>query len=136
MKVLYHSRNRKPDLEEQYGLEYTDLPALLRTADFVSLHTALTPETRGLIGEPELRMMQPTAVLINTSRGPVVDSKALYTALKEKWIYAAALDVTSPEPIPADDPLLTLDNVVITPHTLPGGPYPQPVPLEPPAAGP
>jgi glyoxylate reductase len=76
----------------------------------------LTPETRHLIGEPELRMMKPTAILINTARGPVVDSKALYTALKEKWIYAAGLDVTDPEPLPHNDPLLTLDNVVITPH--------------------
>ena len=116
MKLLYYSRSRKPDLEAQYGLEYADLPTLLATADFVSLHTALTPETRHLIGEPELRMMKPTAILINAARGPVVDSKALYRALKEKWIYAAGLDVTDPEPIPANDPLLTLDNVVITPH--------------------
>jgi glyoxylate reductase len=116
MKVIYHSRTRKPDLESQYGLEYAQLPDLLITADFVSLHTALTPETRGLIGEKELRLMKPTAILINAARGPVVDSRALYTALKEKWIYAAGLDVTDPEPIPAEDPLLTLDNVVITPH--------------------
>lgn len=116
MKVLYHSRTRKPHLEPEYNLEYADLPALLREADFVSLHTALTQETRGLIGEAELQLMKPTAILINAARGPVVDSTALYTALKEKWIYAAGLDVTDPEPIPGDDPLLTLDNVVITPH--------------------
>jgi glyoxylate reductase len=116
MKLLYYSRSRKPELEAQYNLGYADLPTLLGTADFVSLHTALTPETRHLIGEPELRMMKPTAILINTARGPVVDSKALYTALKEKWIYAAGLDVTDPEPLPHNDSLLTLDNVVITPH--------------------
>jgi glyoxylate reductase len=116
MKVLYYSRTRRPQLEAQYDLEYSELPRLLSSADFVSLHTPLTPESRHFIGEPELRLMKPTAVLINTARGPVVDSKALYTALKEKWIYAAGLDVTEPEPIPEDDPLLTLDNVVITPH--------------------
>jgi len=116
MKLLYHSRTRKPDLEARYGLEYADLPALLSSADFVTLHVPLTPETRHYIGAPELRMMKPTAVLVNASRGPVVDPRALYTALKEGWIYAAGLDVTDPEPIPADDPLLTLDNVVITPH--------------------
>ena len=72
--------------------------------------------TRHYIGERELRMMKPSAILINLARGPVVDAKALYTALSEKWIQAAALDVTDPEPIPADDPLLTLDNLVVTPH--------------------
>jgi glyoxylate reductase len=116
MKVIYHSRTRKPEWESKYDLEYTDLTNLLGSADFVSLHTALTPQTRHLIGEPELRLMKPTAVLINAARGPVVDSRALYTALKEKWIFAAGLDVTQPEPLPSDDPLLRLDNVVITPH--------------------
>ena len=116
MKVIYHSRSRKPELEEQYGLEYVDPQVLLRDSDFVSLHIPLTPETRHFISEPELRMMKSTAILINLARGPVVDSKALYTALSEKWIQAAALDVTDPEPIQADDPLLTLDNLVISPH--------------------
>ncbi len=116
MKVLYHSRTRKPDLEQRYGLEYADLDALLAAADFVSVHLSLTPETRHFIGERELKAMKPTAILVNLARGPVVDSQALYTALKEKWIQAAALDVTDPEPISPDDPLLTLDNLVITPH--------------------
>lgn len=116
MKVIYYSRTRRPQLETQYGLEYANLPNLLSSADFVSLHTPLTPESRHFIGEQELRMMKPTAILVNTARGPVVDPQALYTALKEKWIYAAGLDVTEPEPIPDDDPLLTLDNLVITPH--------------------
>jgi len=116
MKLLYYSRSRKPELEAQYSLEYADLATLLGSADFVSLHTALTPQTRHLIAERELRMMKPTGILINAARGPVVDSKALYTALKEKWIYAAGLDVTDPEPISHNDPLLTLENVVITPH--------------------
>ena len=116
MKLLYHSRTRHPDLETRYGLVYADLPTLLAESDFVSLHVPLTPETRHYIGAAELRRMKPTAVLVNAARGPVVDSRALYTALKEGWIYAAGLDVTDPEPIPADDPLLTLENVVIAPH--------------------
>ena len=116
MRVIYHSRTRKPELEEQYGLEYVDPQLLLSVSDFVSLHIPLTPETRHFIGEPELRMMKSTAILINLARGPVVDAKALYTALSEKWIQAAALDVTDPEPIQPDDPLLTLDNLVISPH--------------------
>ena len=116
MNIIYHSRTRRPDLESEYGLSYVDLPTLLAESDFVSLHMPLTAETRHYIGEAELRQMKPTAILVNAARGPVVDSKALYTALKEGWIYAAGLDVTDPEPIPADDPLLTLDNVVIAPH--------------------
>jgi glyoxylate reductase len=116
MRVIYYSRTRKPELERQYGLEYAEPFALLRSADFISLHLPLTPETRHYISERELRLMKPTAILINLARGPVVDSRALYKALKEKWIRAAALDVTDPEPIPQDDPLLTLDNLVVTPH--------------------
>lgn len=116
MRVIYHSRTRKPELEDRYGFEYVDPQTLLETSDFISLHIPLTPETRHFIGEPELRTMKSTAILINLARGPVVDSKALYTALSEKWIQSAALDVTDPEPIQPDDPLLTLDNLVITPH--------------------
>ncbi|MDA0734316.1 MAG: D-glycerate dehydrogenase [Chloroflexi bacterium] len=116
MKVVYFSRTRKPELEEQYGIEYADLPTLLSRSDFVSLHFPLTLETRHFIGEAELRMMKPNSILINTARGGVLDSNALYTALKEGWIYAAGLDVTDPEPIATDDPLLTLDNIIITPH--------------------
>jgi glyoxylate reductase len=116
MQVVYYSRTRKPDLEQRYGLKFADPPTVLSTADFISLHVPLTPETRHFISERELRMMQPTAILINMARGPVVDSKALYTALSERWIRAAALDVTDPEPISPEDPLLTLDNIIITPH--------------------
>ena len=116
MRVIYHSRTRKPELEEKYSLEYVPPQDLLSESDFVSLHIPLTPETRHFISEPELRMMKSTAILINLARGPVVDPRALYAALSEKWIQAAALDVTDPEPIPPDDPLLTLDNLVITPH--------------------
>ena len=116
MRVIYHSRTRKPDLETRLGLEYSELKPLLESVDFVSLHVPLTPVTRGLIGEPELRAMKSSAVLVNLSRGPVVDTKALCTALQEGWIGAAGLDVTDPEPIGAGDPLLALDNLVITPH--------------------
>ena len=116
MRVLYYSRTRKPELESRHGMEYAELPELLSASDFVSLHIPLTEETRHYIGKRELRMMKPTAVLVNAARGPVVDSQALYTALKEGWIRAAAVDVTDPEPIPLDDPLLTLENLVVTPH--------------------
>lgn len=116
MHVLYYSRTRKPELEARYGLEYADRAELLRSADFVSLHVPLTPETHHYIAEEELRLMKPTAILINVARGPVVDSSALYSALKEGWIRAAAMDVTDPEPMLPDDPLLTLENLVVTPH--------------------
>jgi glyoxylate reductase len=93
-----------------------DLDTLLREADFISLHTPLTEETRGLINTDTLGRMKRTVVLVNTSRGPVVDQQALYEALASKRIFAAALDVTVPEPLPADDALLRLDNCLIVPH--------------------
>ena len=116
MRVIYYSRTRKPELESELGMEYFEPSDLLSTADFVTLHIPLTLETRHFIGERELQLMKPTAILINAARGAVVDSQALYTALKEGWISCAALDVTDPEPILPDDPLLSLDNLVITPH--------------------
>jgi glyoxylate reductase len=116
MRILYQDHRRRPREERRYGLVHTELDHLLREADFVSLHVPLTGETRHLIGERELSLMKPTAVLVNTARGPVVDQRALYRFLKEKRIAAAALDVTEVEPIPMDDPLLTLDNVIIAPH--------------------
>lgn len=116
MKVIYYSRTRKPDLEAKYSIEFVDFKDLLQTADFVSLHVAYTPETHFLIGEPEFKLMKPTSILVNAARGPVVDPKALYDALNQNIIYAAGLDVTYPEPISPDDPLLDLKNVVITPH--------------------
>ena len=116
MEVLYHSRTPKPQEEKLYKMEYVDLTTLLRGSDFVSLHVPLTADTHHLIGESELAAMKPAGILVNAARGPVVDTGALYVALKERWIRAAALDVTDPEPLPPDHPLLTLDNLIVTPH--------------------
>jgi len=116
MRLLYHSRTRRPEAEAELGLEFVELEQLLKESDFVTLHVFLSPQTRHLIGERELALMKPTAVLVNTTRGPVVDQRALYRALKQGRIAAAGLDVAEEEPIPLDDPLLTLDNVTITPH--------------------
>lgn len=117
MRVLYHnSRTRYPDLEESMGVAYAELDTLLAQSDFVSLHTPLTPATYHLIGEAQLGRMKPTAILINVARGAVVDPAALYWALSRRIIACAALDVTDPEPLPADSPLLQLDNIIIVPH--------------------
>ena len=93
-----------------------DFDTLLQESDFISLHTPLTDQTRGLINADSLKKMKPTAVLVNTSRGPVVDQEALFAALKSRQIFAAALDVTVPEPLPVDHPLLGLENCIILPH--------------------
>jgi D-3-phosphoglycerate dehydrogenase len=93
-----------------------DLDYLLRESDYVSLHAPATAQTRGLIGESALRLMKPTAYLINTARGALVDEGALGRAIREQWIAGAALDVLTPEPPPSDHPLLGLDNVLVTPH--------------------
>ena len=116
MSVLYASRTRKPDAEQRLGCTFVELDHLLRQADFVSIHTPLTPETRGLIGPRELSLMKPSAILINTARGQVVDQDALIEALRENTIAGAALDVTDPEPLPLDNPLYSFANVIITPH--------------------
>jgi glyoxylate reductase len=118
MKVIYHDSIRcSGDEEKRLHLEFVaDLPSLLSRADFISIHVPLTPNTRHLIGEKEFAQMKSTAVLVNTSRGPVVDQKALYQALKNHRIFGAGIDVTETEPIPADDPLLTLENIIIAPH--------------------
>jgi glyoxylate reductase len=116
MRILYHDVDRRPSLEEELNLIYADLETVLRESDFVSLHTPLTPETYHLIGAEQFKMMKNTAILVNTSRGQVVDQQALYEALASGEIAGAGLDVTDPEPIPADDPLLELDNCVVVPH--------------------
>jgi glyoxylate reductase len=114
MRVLYHDPHCEPDSEIQ--AECVGMDELLAQSDFVTLHTYLSKETTHLIGRDQLRKMKKTAVLINTSRGPVVDPDALEWGLREGVIAAAALDVTEPEPIPTGSPLLKLDNLIITPH--------------------
>jgi glyoxylate reductase len=118
MRVLYYDKVRlSAALEKELGVEYVpDLTTLLPLCDFISLHVPLSPETRHILGEREFALMKPSAVLVNTSRGAIIDQKALYTALKSRQIFAAGIDVTEIEPIPADDPLLALDNIIITPH--------------------
>ena len=116
MRVIYNDVVRREDLEQELGLEYADFDTVLRESDFVSMHVPYMPATHHLISTEQLAMMKQSAVLINTARGPIVDPQALYTALKSGEIWAAGLDVTDPEPIPMDDPLLTLDNCLIAPH--------------------
>lgn len=116
MKVIYHSRTRKPELEAEYGFKYATANKVIANSDFLSLHVPLTPETHHLIGEKQLKKMKPTAILINVSRGAVVDTDAVYKALTKGWIAGAGLDVFDPEPPPVDHPILSLDNVVVLPH--------------------
>ncbi len=116
MRIVYNSIGRKPRLERRYGMTFLPLEELLRHSDFVTLHVPLTAETRRLISSTELGLMKESAVLVNTGRGSLVDQTALYEALNSGRIGGAALDVTDPEPIQPDDPLLTLENVVIVPH--------------------
>jgi lactate dehydrogenase-like 2-hydroxyacid dehydrogenase len=117
MTVLYHDTTRLPaEVTELLGATYVDLDELLARSDYVSLHVNLTDETRGLMNRERLAQMKPTAILVNTARGPVVDPRALEEALRDGVIAAAALDVTEPEPIPPDDPLVSLSNCLIVPH--------------------
>ena len=117
MTVLYHEPDPLPrEVTDPLGAEYAELDDLLGRSDFVSLHVNLTDTTRGLVNAERLRLMKPTAVLVNTARGPVVDSRALHDALRDGVIGAAALDVTDPEPIPLGDPLVGLPNCLIVPH--------------------
>ena len=115
MKVIFHDPNRN---ETAPGLNASpvDLDTLLHHSDFISIHTPLTAETHHLINAAAFNKMKPNAILINTARGGVVDPTALYAALKNHRIQAAALDVTEPEPLPLDSPLLELDNLIICPH--------------------
>ena len=116
MRILYFDTQRYPEAEQKYGAQFVELETLLRESDFVSLHTVLSQETYHLIDDARLGQMKRSGILINTSRGPVVDPAALYRALSSGTIAYAALDVTEPEPIKLDDPLLTLDNIIIAPH--------------------
>ncbi|MEE9199361.1 MAG: C-terminal binding protein [Dehalococcoidia bacterium] len=117
MEVLGYDPFIDPSVPRASGIEVVGLQELLERSDYVSLHTPLTPETRHLMGEKELQLMKPSAFLINTSRGPVVNEGALIKALQEGWIAGAGLDVFEREPIDPDSPLLKMDNVVVTPHT-------------------
>lgn len=116
MRILYHGRTRQPAAEQTLLAEYRTLPELLAESDFVTLNCPLTADTRQLIGAAELAQMKRSAILVNMARGGVIDHQALYTALSEGIIAGAALDVTEPEPLPRNHPLLTLKNLVIAPH--------------------
>jgi glyoxylate reductase len=116
MRVLYADVVRREDLERQLGLEYVSLAELLPQADFISIHTPLTPETTGLLGRAAFRQMKPTAIVINTARGPIIDTPALVEALQAGLIGGAALDVTDPEPLPSDHPLVQMPQCIVVPH--------------------
>jgi glyoxylate reductase len=121
MDILYHSLARDLEAEDQLGLEFVTLERLLSQSDFVSLHLYYSPESRHLINRAAFEQMKPNAVLVNTARGAVVDPEALTWALQTRQIAAAGIDVFEPEPIPANHPLLQLQNVVITPHIASAG---------------
>ena len=120
MDVVYHDVYRREDLEEELGITYMPRDEVIRSADFLSLHVPLTPETQHMMGAEELASMKETAYLINTSRGPVVDENALADALRDGVITGAGLDVFETEPVSHDSPLLGLDNIVLTPHLASG----------------
>lgn len=117
MDVLYTARSGKPAVETRLGARRVTLDELLASSDHVIVAVPLTPDTHHLIGERELSAMKPTASLVNIARGPIVDTEALYNALADGTIRCAGLDVTDPEPLPADHKLLTLPNCTVIPHT-------------------
>jgi len=116
MKVIAWSQNLTPEKCKEAGVEYVSIDDLFRQSDFVTIHVVLSQRSRGLVGANEFALMKPTAYLINTSRGPIVDEAALLAALRDKKIAGAGLDVFDIEPLPADHPLRKMDNAVITPH--------------------
>jgi len=115
MRVIYYDPN-EPKRDPDVKANPVDFETLLEESDFISLHTPLTPDTHHLIDSESLSRMKPNTVIVNTSRGPVIDMDALYEALRDHKIFAAGLDVTEPEPLPLDHPLLLLDNFIIAPH--------------------
>lgn len=117
MRILAFDPYQDAEFAAAHNVEYVDLATILAKSDFITLHVALTDETRHLIGADEFAAMKPTAILINASRGPVVDTDALVVALTAGEILAAALDVTDPEPLPADHPLVSMNNCIVVPHT-------------------
>lgn len=116
MRVQYHNRHRRPEVEQELGVAYASLDDLLRTSDYVMLCCPLTDDTRAIINRRTLQLMKPSAILVNIARGPVVDTDALTEALTERRIAHAGLDVTDPEPLPRGHPLLALENVTVVPH--------------------
>jgi len=116
MKVIAWSQNLTAEKCKEAGVEYVSKDDLFRQADFITIHVILSQRTRGLVGAREIALMKPTAYLINTSRGPIIDEAAMLAALREKKIAGAGLDVFEVEPLPIDHPLRKLDNVVLTPH--------------------
>lgn len=116
MRVLYFNRTRNEDAEQDLNVTYAPFDDLLGQSDFIALNCPLTRETTGLISGPQFALMKKSAILVNMARGPVVDHAALYDALKSGQIAGAGIDVTDPEPLPRDHPLLSLGNLVITPH--------------------
>ena len=118
--VYFDLFRRTPEQERELGVEYLELDELLKVSDIVSLHVFLSQKSRRMIGERELSLMKPSAILINTSRGAVVDEDALYRALRDRRIWGAGLDAWTEEPTPPDNPILQLDNVICTPHMATG----------------
>lgn len=116
MRVLYHDMYRNEKAEQELGARQVDLDTLMRESDFVSVHTDLNEQTRGLFNATRFRQMKPTAVFVNTARGPIVVEKDLIEALRSGTIFAAGLDVTDPEPPVPHSPLLQLPNLIVTPH--------------------
>jgi len=116
MKVMAWSQNLTPEKCKAVGVEYAQKDELFRQSDLITIHVVLSQRTRGLVGAKELALMKPTAYIINTSRGPIIEEGALLAALREKRIAGAGLDVFDIEPLPVDHPLRKMDNVVLTPH--------------------
>lgn len=116
MRVLYYEPQRLPEVEQELGVAYCPLDELLAQSDFITLHVYMTDTTRHMINEEKLSLMKPNAILVNTSRGGIIDVNALYNSLKDNQIRAAALDVFDPEPIPKNHPILKMKNLLLTPH--------------------
>lgn len=116
MKIIYHNRSRNEEAEKELGAKKVSFDKLLETSDVISIHSALTAETKNLFDKSAFEKMKPTSIFVNTSRGGVVDEKALTTALKKKIIWGAGLDVTNPEPMQPNNPLLKMETVAVLPH--------------------